>query len=430
MGKIKVFISILVSFLACMLILNTLNMDFNKKINTEELKVLNGYKADNILKGLKNPTSICFDSKGNMYIAENKENEGVVSLYTKNGEYKEIVKGLNSPVTYIKIEKNILYISHKGKVSKYNNGKVVDIINNLPSHGDYSNNGISIGYDDMVYIAQGSATNSGIVGIDNYENGWLKNNPFLHDIPSHEMILKGMNFQSVNPFTEDKNDVAYTNGFLPFNISANINDQIKGSTISNASILRVNKDGSYVELFSTGIRNPKNIINLSDGSVYVGVQGMENRGSRPIANGGDYIYKIAKDSYLGWPDFEGGLEVTNLKFKPEGKKQPLPLTYTVKGEVAKPLISFKESGRIGYIDISKDNDFGFKGQLFVPFKKGKNEKAKVLIVNPKDKSVKELISNKKGEKLINPSQCVFSPEGQLYILESEKGQVLKISKDK
>lgn len=431
MKKFKGLIGIGVAVLVCIFTLNILDISFYKKDNKEKLKVLNGYKVNVHVKGLKNPSAMCFDEKGNLYIAENEGDKGKVSVYTTKGEYKEVVKGLSATVGYIKIDKGILYISHKGKVSKYKDSKLTDIVNNLPSFGDHSNNGIAIGYDNMVYIAQGSATNSGVVGLDNYEKGWLRDNPFLHDIPFSGMVLKGENFTTYNPFTEDKKDVALSNGFLPFNTPAKINDNVKGNKISNATIIRANTDGSYVELFATGVRNPKNIINLSDGSILVTVQGMENRGSRPVNNGRDYIYKLTKGQYAGWPDFEGGEYISQDKFKVEGKKQPLPLTYSVKGEIAMPIVTFGESGRVGYMDISKDDDFGFKGQLLVPFKKGDKEDAKILAVNIKDKTTQELLVNLKGEETLkNPSQCVFSPNGGLYILESENGLILNINKDK
>lgn len=429
MKKFKGLIGLILSIVFCLIIANYFDVNFLKKDINNNYKLINGYKLETYIKGLNNPSSICFDKKGNLYIAENTEKTGKISIYSPLGEYKELVNRLNSTIGYITVDEDTIYISHKGKVSKYNNGELIDIVNNLPSQGDYSNNGISIGNDDMLYITQGSATNSGVVGVDNYKNGWLSKSPYFHDIPSMDMILKGDNFVTENPFTEDKNDVAKTNGFLPFNMPANINDQIKGTTISNASILRANKDGSYIESFVTGVRNPKNIINLEDGSIFVGVQGMEDRGSRAIANGKDYLYKLSKDEYVGWPDFEGGESISKEKFRVEGKKQPLPITYDVKGKVASPLISFGESGRIGYMDISKDEKFGFKEQLFIPFSKGDKEDAKVLIVNTKDKTTQEFLVNDKEEGFLkNPSQCIFSPEGELYILESEKGQILKVNK--
>ena len=60
---------------------------------------------------------------------------------------------------------------------------IVDLASGLPSLGDYSNNAIAYGYDGMIYICQGAATNSGIVGIDNFEKGWLQQNPYFHDYP-------------------------------------------------------------------------------------------------------------------------------------------------------------------------------------------------------------------------------------------------------
>ncbi|MEF9951463.1 MAG: hypothetical protein RR840_04325 [Clostridium sp.] len=430
MKKLKGLIGIVIAVLICILTINALNIDFYKKENKNALKVLKGYEYKIEAKGLKNPTAMCFDEVGNLYIGENTKSGGKVSIYKPNGEIKEITKGLNSPIGYLLIHKGTLYISHKGKVSKLKDGKIVDIINNLPSYGDYSNAGITIGTDNMLYISQPSATNSGVVGLDNFENGWLRENPYLHDIPFDEMILNGNNFATKNPFTQDTNDVAYTNGFLPFNTKAKVNDHVKGNTISNATILRANLDGSFVERFATGLRNTKNIIPLQDGSILAGVQGMENRGSRPIASGGDYIYRINHGDYAGWPDYEGGVAISDKRFKPKGKSQPQSLTYSVKPEVVKPLIKFEGSGNIGYMDISKDEDFGFKGQLLIPFKKGEKNDAKIIAYNPKDNSSQEVVVNGSGEKtLISPSQCLFSPMGNLYILDSANGIIVKVSKN-
>ncbi|MEG2337819.1 MAG: hypothetical protein RSB66_01945 [Clostridium sp.] len=430
MKKLRGIVGIIIAILICILTINVLNIDFYKKDSPNSLQVMNGYQSKIEIKGLKNPSTMCFDEVGNLYIGENTKEGGRVSIYKPNGEIKEVVKGLNSPIGYLLINKGTLYISHKGKISKFSGGKLVDIINNLPSFGDYQNAGIAIGSDNMLYIAQPSATNSGVVGLDNYENGWLRDNPHLHDIPFSEMILKGNNFVTKNPFTEDKNDVAYTNGFMPFNTKGKVNDIVKPNTVSNATILRANLDGSFIETFAIGVRNPRNIIPMKDGTILVGVQGMENRGSRPVAGGGDYIYRIDHGDYAGWPDYEGGVEISSNKFKPDGKNQPQSLTYSVKPEVVKPLIKFEGSGKIGYMDLSKDEDFGFKGQLIIPFKKGEKDDAKIIAYNPKDNSSQEIVVNRGGEKtLVSPSQCLFSPAGNLYILDSGSGIIVKVTKN-
>jgi hypothetical protein len=45
-----------------------------------------------------------------------------------------------------------------------------------------------------MYVGIGSATNSGVAGLDDYMLGWLANNPTGHDIPGMNMTLAGQNF--------------------------------------------------------------------------------------------------------------------------------------------------------------------------------------------------------------------------------------------
>jgi glucose/arabinose dehydrogenase len=56
------------------------------------------------------------------------------------------------------------------------------LVDNLPTHGDHHTNGPVIGPDGYLYFGQGTYTNSGVVGRDNAEFGWLKRFPKLHDI--------------------------------------------------------------------------------------------------------------------------------------------------------------------------------------------------------------------------------------------------------
>lgn len=405
-------------------------IDSNEYTANKDIKVPEGYSAKVILKGLKNPSSIVVDESNDVYIAENFGDTSRLVEFTDKGNYTVIANNIRGDITSIILHKNDIYISIRGAISKLVDGKVVDIVNGLPSFGDYSNNGIAFGYDGLIYVCQGSATNSGIVGLDNFERGWVSKSPYFHDYPPVDSILGGVNFKSPNPLTSNKNNKAVTGAFLPFNTYSVRSEAIKGRLPGNACILRLSSYGVIEDVFAFGIRNPVGIAILPDTRVLVSVQGMENRGSRPIANGKDYLYEVTKGSWLGWPDYEGGEPVILNKFKPKGHSAPqfiMELHPTT--NPPKPLVSFNESGRIGLIDISSNNKFGYKNYVFIPFKKGEKEKAKVIAYDLKNnKAVDFMTSGKDSNYLENLTQCSFSKDGKLYVLESSKGILIEVSK--
>lgn len=401
-----------------------------KEINySNEIKIQGQYKANVVLKGLVDPTSFAMDKDNNIFVSENIKDKGRIIKYTPEGKYSEFIQNIASPVSYIIFHRDELYISQKGAISKLENGEIKDIINGLPSLGDYTNNGIAFGYDGMIYVCQGAATNSGVVGIDNYENGWLIQNPFFHDYPPVDCILGGINFRTKNPLNVDKNSRSNTGAFLPFNSISLQSEAIKGRIPGNACIFRISPNGSIMDIFSWGIKNPMSIIILPDTRVFISAQGMEDRGSRPIANGKDYIYEIKKGDWLGWPDYEGGDPVILNKFSTPKHSPPQfimelhPTTNPVK-----PIQSFNESGRIGIMDISTNGSFGLKGQLIIPLKKGKHEDAKLVALDLKNNKVIDFITNKDNSNFLeNPVQCSFSKDGKLYILEKTKGLLIEVS---
>ena len=428
-NKSAFFIFIILTVLA-FYIINLLYPRGNKSTQ-DIIKIQNGYKVSVAAKGLKNPSSFYVDDNENIYIAENDEESSDIIKYTKWGRHNVYVQtGLSSPVSYITGYKGKLYVSHKGRVSQIINGKAVDIINGLPSQGDYSNNGIAFGSDGMIYICQGSATNSGIVGQDNYERGWLKKNKYFHDIPPYDMYTSGAVYKSLNLFTADVNDTVATSPFMPFGVNGIKGTEVKGQILGNACILRTTLDGSFMDVFAWGIRNPTSIIMLPDGSIYAAVQGMEDRGARPIAGGRDYIYQIKKGMWLGWPDYEGGEAVCQMKFKSKNNAQPQFITEMHPlSSLQKPMVSFAESGRIGIIDMCRSSSFGVKGNIYIPFKSGKTETGKVVKLDTKTGEVSDFISSKKLKSMDTPVQCLFSSKNNLYVLYQNDGILLKVEKE-
>src|SRR5205085_6525834 len=117
----------------------------------------------------------------------------------------------------------------------------------------------------------GTATNSGVVGEDNYNFGWLKRHPNFHDIPAQDIKLNGQNFTTADPLHGGK---ASTGAYLPFGTSSHPGQIIKGQIPCTGGIFRMATAGattqpsSRVELVAWGLRNPFGLAIAPDGKLY------------------------------------------------------------------------------------------------------------------------------------------------------------------
>jgi glucose/arabinose dehydrogenase len=176
-----------------------------KPPSTNVFNVVPGYKIQPILWNLTLPSTVTFDDNGSMYIAESGYTYGDfmpaprILQVSPSGQVSVLVdRGLNGPITDIEFnhKNGLLYVSHKGLISAVDHrGAIKDLVAGLPSGGDHFNNQIAFGPDGRFYFGQGTTTNSGVVGDDNYQYGWLKTSPQLHDTPGKNITLSGQNFR-------------------------------------------------------------------------------------------------------------------------------------------------------------------------------------------------------------------------------------------
>ncbi|HZA07430.1 MAG TPA: hypothetical protein VE619_06985, partial [Nitrososphaeraceae archaeon] len=150
---------------------------------TDNFNIPKGYTIKPVLWNLTLPSSVAFDGKGNMFVAESGMGFGglqptprILKIDT-NGTISILTdRVLVGPITSIVYHQGQLYVANKAKISRVNpsNGATADIITGLPAGGDHPTNQIAFGADGRLYFAQGSATNSGVVGEDNYSPnlGW------------------------------------------------------------------------------------------------------------------------------------------------------------------------------------------------------------------------------------------------------------------
>jgi glucose/arabinose dehydrogenase len=287
---------------------------------------------------------------------------------TPDGRAEIVADQLNGPVTDLLWANDALYISHKTKVSRLDSsGEVRDIVTGLPSLGDHQNNQLALGPDGKLYLGQGTATNSGVVGVDNFVFGWLQEHPDFHDVPAHDLRVKKTEFASLNPFSmtlEREPALVRTAPFHAFGKSPGSEATIPGRAKASGTILRFNPDGSGLEPFAWGLRNPFGIaFDPADGQLYATENAFDDRGSRPIANAPECVWRIQRDAWYGWPDFSAGIPVTDPRFQAPSKPKP-QFIMAEHPPVQKPLATRPVNAALTKCDFSRSQGFGFAGELF------------------------------------------------------------------
>jgi len=331
-----------------------------------------GFTAQVVMTGLNYPTSIEFDDAGVMYIAEAGESPGddiaparvlrVLPTGPGTRQIDVVADQLSSPVNDILWYKGRLYISHRGKISVAEGGRVRDLVTGLPSKGDHTNNQMAAGPDGKIYFGQGTATNAGVVGIDNYMLGWLHKHPSVHEIPAKDITLTvdAKEFESPDLlaiFTKRDLKKTKTGAFKPFGKTASDGEKIPGEVKANGTILRMDPDGSNLEVFCWGLRNPYGVKFAPDGKLYVSESAMDERGSRHIANAPDCVWLAKEGAWYGWPDYAAGVPVTDARFKP--KEGPAP-KFLLKDHppVEKPLLESDSHASMVKFDFGRGGPWG------------------------------------------------------------------------
>jgi glucose/arabinose dehydrogenase len=341
------------------------NWDPPRKINTSDIALPDGFKIELVAEGFTFPTSVTFDDKGIPYVIESGYSYGEVfqepKLYrVENGNNTIIATGENNgPWTSVYFHNGSFIVAEGGqlegggilKISP--EGVIKKLIDKLPSMGDHHTNGAIVGSDGYIYFGQGSATNSGVVGVDNYDFGWLKRYPEFHDVPCKDLVLTGINFNSDNPLTRDGK--TETGAFVSFGTRTEKDQKISGMLPCSGSIMRIPLNGGEPELVAWGLRNPFGLAFNENNELYVTENGYDERGSRPIFGTADVLWKIEEGKWYGWPDYTAGHKISNQD----------PLIKNIPNELPRPAAKFGVHSSSNGIDFSKNEKYGYKGEAFV-----------------------------------------------------------------
>lgn len=337
-----------------------------------------GYQIEIVATGLNYPTGVTFDDAGTAYVVESGyaygEEWAVPRLLRINqdGSVTETARGGdNGPWNGVTYANGNFYIAEGGvleggRILRIDpDGTVSSLIEDLPSKGDHHTNGPLIGADGKIYFGQGTATNSGVVGEDSAQFGWLQRFPKFHDTPCEDIVLTGENFRTPALLDQGKRREVLTGAFLPFGNPSLAGQIVAGKLPCNGAIMRINTDGSDLELVAWGFRNPYGLAFDANGQLYATDNGYDDRGSRPLWGTGDYLWRVATNIWHGWPDYTGGKPMNNERFSPPGKTKPPLLLHQPPNQPPRPVATLGVHASANGLDFSRSSDFGYVGQAFI-----------------------------------------------------------------
>jgi glucose/arabinose dehydrogenase len=297
-----------------------------------------GFTVEPFIRGLSGPSAIAWDEDGSLLVAESggyrdeprivgfKKDGTLFTLYPYNRKIPvEIARfgfRLYGPIGGMIVYKGKIYVSHRdenglGQITALDHeGGHTTIIAHLPAVGDYSVTDMAIDPRlGRLFFGVGAATNSGVVGLDNFE--WVQDSSKVHDKPWARLHLRGYRFDSPNPFSGlfGPADIAVTAPFQAFNVSNET--EVNADESPNAAIYSCSPNGGDLKVEAHGIRYPRGIA-FNGYSFYFTNDGMELRGTRPVKNDPDALLRlIPGGTWYGWPDYTADLQpVWDDKFQP------------------------------------------------------------------------------------------------------------------
>src|SRR5687768_2753895 len=193
------------------------------------------------ITGLTAPSAMTFDNEGSLIIAESgiDGREPLIYGFKPDGTHFGIYPHgrrlpaflrfgrddfrLYGPIGGMTFTNGKLYVTHRdgnrrGVVTALGyDGTHQTIVADLPAQGDHAVTDIVLNpRDGRLYFGVGTATNSGVVGLDNMR--WLRRYRSIADQPWGNVYLLGRRFDTPNPFSGifGGADLAVTAPFQPF----------------------------------------------------------------------------------------------------------------------------------------------------------------------------------------------------------------------
>ena len=284
-----------------------------------------GFRAVIVAEGLNYPSSLAWDDAGRMLVLES----GTVPIPTlsakvmragQDGGFKEVPLdgGFPGPEAVgIAVHDGWVYASHEEKdgtwgISRFRSdgGAVEPVVGGIPSRGDHWIGYLQFDRAGNLWFGVGSATNSGVVSShDPVNNKWIKKRTDAHDVPCRDVVLTGRVFREEDALGP-KGQTAVTGAFQSYRQSDAV--RVPGRDPCTSALFRLRPNSRTPELVAWGFRNPVALATDDAGNVLIGMQGADIRGTRPIADDPDAIYRVHEGAWYGWPDYGADLQPVTI----------------------------------------------------------------------------------------------------------------------
>jgi glucose/arabinose dehydrogenase len=158
-----------------------------------------------------------------------------------------------------------------------------------------------------------------VVGLDNWQAGWVKKHPKFCDIPAVNLKLLGYRFDTKNPLAGifGGSDIAVTAPFQPFGASNQTRINKSPNDKPASAIYSVNASGGDLRVEAHGIRLPRGLGFNEYANLFFTNNGMQLRGTRPVKDDPDAFLKFLPNTWYGFPDFSADmLNISESRFQP------------------------------------------------------------------------------------------------------------------
>jgi glucose/arabinose dehydrogenase len=281
------------------------------RLVVDDITAPGGFRVVRVVNGLNFPSAFTWDDAGNLYILESHTvpapmlKAKIVRVGTDGRIDRFPWNAPGETAIGLTFHDGWLYVSHEEKDGTFSisrvrpsGGTVETVVAHVPVQGDHDVNHLAFDRDGTLYFGVGSATNSGVVAADDPVNErWLPKFPQARDTACRDITLTG------RTFTDGKGVVtgAYQ-AHGRFDART-----IRGEPMCMTSIHRLRPGSSTPELVAWGFRNPVALAFERDGTLLVGMQGADVRGSRPVKDDPDSILRVRPGTWYGWPDYNAAL---------------------------------------------------------------------------------------------------------------------------
>jgi glucose/arabinose dehydrogenase len=427
--------------------------------NPADINVPPGYKIEVFASGLDTPMGVAFGDN-EVYTVESgwlkTTPSVVVKVLSMDGKVqRELARGkLGDLALGVNYHDGKIWISRTASISLVDpkTGDVTTYLEKLPSMGDHNVSRVAF-HGDHVYFGLGSYTNSGVVGTDVAGPDLAKTidpatGELGRDVPCRDIRLSGANFKTP--------DGKETGAFRPFGTASRKGEVVKGQVPCSSSVIRarVNDAQNTMELVGWGFRNPFGLAfappwhPVLKGALLVSNNGMDTRGSRPVANSPDELFVMPSDlgepSFHGWPDVSGFLHVGAKQSTTEVTGQLLgenvrgiqPVYDPLPRPVTHPVAVFPINSSADGMDFSTTERFGYQGDLFIalwghlgfaPADRVYQDSnvVRVRFLQPAGVQIIPFVENRtagaaslaKSGGLNHPVDVRFGPDGAMYITD-------------